>query len=191
MGLKSGAKLTETPIQRVFIGSCTNARIEDPRGGQGCAGIPGIESSPCDGGTREWTSQKAGRKRGLGSHLQGSRFRLARGRLQHVFGDEPRPPQPRRAAVRRPRTEILRGDRAKLAALTWFHQRWQQRQQLPENSPTFAIGDTTHNNAPGAAIHPKKVDHETIHKNHRDRCCHGSGKRGYRPNHPQAVSQED
>ena len=98
MGLKGGEKITDIKLDRVFIGSCTNGRIEDLR----------EVARVVDGKTRQRQRQRhdrAGLRPGEGAggsrrprqDLQGRRLRLARAGLLDVPRHEPGQAQAGRA----------------------------------------------------------------------------------------------
>ena len=125
MGLAGGEPICDLKLDRVFIGSCTNARIEDLRAaaavvkGHKVAGHVNAMVVPGSGQVKQ--QAEAGRPR---PHLQRSRLRMARGRLQHVPGDEPRQARARRALCLDQRTATSKAAKAKAAARTWSRPPW-------------------------------------------------------------------
>ena len=95
MDLAAGTPITDIRLDRVFLGSCTNARIEDLRAaariveGRSVAGV-----GQCHGGAGFGAGEAPGRGGGPRPHLQGGRVRVAGRRMLHVPGDERRHPRP-------------------------------------------------------------------------------------------------
>ena len=98
MGLKGGEKIVDIAIDRVFIGSCTNARIEDlrevARVVNGKTVNPNVSAMIVPGSGLVKQQAEA---EGLAQDLREGRLRLARARLLDVPRDESRQAQARRA----------------------------------------------------------------------------------------------
>ena len=89
MALKPGQKLADVPIDVVFIGSCTNGRIEDIRAAAAVAKGRHVASGRAGaGGAWIGAGEEAGGAGGAGSDSARGWVRVARSVLLDVSGDE-------------------------------------------------------------------------------------------------------
>ena len=96
MGLQAGTPLREVHVDTVFLGSCTNGRIEDLRAAaeviEGRHVAEGVRMLVVPGSARVRLQAE---QRGPGRGVHRGRCRVAPGRLLDVPGHEPRPARAR------------------------------------------------------------------------------------------------
>ena len=140
MGLEPGTPISAIPVDVVFIGSCTNGRIEDLRAAarvfQGRKTAPGVQALVVPGSEAVRHQAEA---EGPRSHLQRGRRRVASGGMQHVPGHEPRQAQARSAVGQHEQSQFRGSSRAREAAPTWSAQPWPPPPPSPAISPMSAI----------------------------------------------------
>ena len=131
MDLEPGTPIREIGIDRVFIGSCTNARIEDLRAAAAVVAgrhvAPTVRAMVVPGSAKVKRQAEA---EGLDRVFTSGGLRVAAGGLLDVPRHEPGHPRSRASAARRPRTGTSRAARARAAGRTWSLRRWPQRPRV-------------------------------------------------------------
>ena len=140
MGLTPGTRITDIALDRVFIGSCTNGRIEDLRAVakvvEGKTVSPHVDAMIVPGSGLVKAQAEA---EGLDKIFIAAGFdwREPGCSMCLAMNDDRLKPQ---NAAPPPRTAISKAARASRAAPTWCRRRWRRRRRSPAISSTSANG---------------------------------------------------
>ena len=142
MGLKGGEKITDIKLDRVFIGSCTNARIEDLRE---VARV--VEGKQVNGNVNAMIVPGSGlvkvqaEAEGLDKIFKAAGFRLARAGLFNVPRHEPGQACRQASVAHRPRTATSKAAKVTRDGRTLSRLQWLPQPQSQGTSSTCGSGN--------------------------------------------------